>query len=548
MSLPVIGQIDYQVPSQALVDIVDAPRTPRFSIDPTHSWMLLQDVPDLPSIAELAQRELKLAGQRINPTTNSPSRRTFVNGLRLKHLTTGEEREVTGLPDPAYIGGVSWSPDGTKLAFHCTILQDGALHHVEPWMVDVDTGKARRVADTQLNLCARIPSRWLPDSSALIAVLVDDKQGLEPEATSVPSGPRVQSNDGRTAPARTYQDLLKTEHDGDLFEHYFTGQLAQLALDGTVTPLGSPAVIWNVSVSPSGEYLLVQTLDRPYSYRVPASRFPKRIEVWDRAGQVVHVLAELPAQEEIPMAFGSVATGPRSVRWRSDQPATLVWAEALDGGDARVETDERDQVYSLTAPFKQEPTKLATCGMRFYNITWCNGDLALLDEYWWKTRMRRTWRLRPDTPGAKPELLEELSYEDRYQDPGTPETTLNKAGKPVLVLGASGTTMFRIGAGASEEGDRPFLDEFSLTSGETHRLLHSEEPYYELPLQLIDLDENGEPWHVLTRRESVDEPPNYFMRDLKYQSKGSIPAPGSLTAQETSIQLGALRPSQRHLK
>ena len=49
-----------------------------------------------------------------------------------------------------------------------------------------------------------------------------------------------------------------------------------------------------------------------------------------------------------------------------------------------------------------------------------------------------------------------------------------------------------------------------LATGETDRLWRSEAPYYETAVALLDSDGS----RLLTRRESVDEPPNYFARDL----------------------------------
>ena len=39
-------------------------------------------------------------------------------------------------------------------------------------------------------------------------------------------------------------------------------------------------------------------------------------------------MAYLPLAEDIPVAFNSCRKGPRSLGWRSDQPAELSWAEA----------------------------------------------------------------------------------------------------------------------------------------------------------------------------------------------------------------------------
>ena len=76
---------------------------------------------------------------------------------------------------------------------------------------------------------------------------------------------------------------------------------------------------------------------RPYSYQVPAGLFPTEIVVTDLNGRVVREVADLPLRDDVPTAFDAVAPGPRSVQWRADAPATLVWVEALDGGDIRRE-------------------------------------------------------------------------------------------------------------------------------------------------------------------------------------------------------------------
>lgn len=503
------AQSTYQLPSKPLADIVDAPTTPRVSIGPGQEWMLLQEVPGLASIAELAERELRLAGSRISPRTFGPSRSRSSSGLGLIEISSGDPREVTGLPpsspaDPLVIENASWSPDGRRVAF--TLLRGDRY---EPWILDIATGAARRLADVRLNLTARLAPQWLPDSSGLLVAEVVGG-GPPPERSLAPSGPVIEETAGRKAPARTYQDLLSDAHDEALFEHYYTAQLAIHSLDGTRTALGAPGIVWDAGPSPSGEYVLVETLHRPFSYQVPASRFPRRIEVLDRSGNRVHQVADLPLQDAVPMAFGSVPTGPRSVHWRADAPATLVWVEALDGGDAGAAAEERDRLFSLAAPFSSKPATLATLGLRYSGETWSEGDMAIVRSIWWKDRTLRVWKLTPST-GAK-ELLVERSYEDRYSDPGFPDTIRNEAGRPVLLTADGGNTLFLIGQGASPEGDRPFVDRLDLRSGETTRLFHSEAPYYELPVQVMK--DGGDARWLLTRRESRDEPPNYFLRDL----------------------------------
>src|SRR5947209_12371332 len=72
----------YRTPAPALAALVDAPPTPGVRLDPRREWMLLLDLPSLPPIAELADRELRLGGLRIRPRSHGPSRSGFATGLR----------------------------------------------------------------------------------------------------------------------------------------------------------------------------------------------------------------------------------------------------------------------------------------------------------------------------------------------------------------------------------------------------------------------------------------------------------------------------------
>src|SRR5690606_32639175 len=301
--------------------------------------------------------------------------------------------------------------------------------------------------------------------------------------------------------------LLGNARDEALFTYYMTSQLARVGLDGAVRDIGQPDMYVGASVSPDGRHLLRQRLERPFSYLVPYSRFPRRIDVIDLEGRLLHTVAMLPLVEGLPTGNDAVATGVRRIAWRADAPATLVWAEAQDGGDPARETEVRDRVFAHAAPFAGEPQALADLSMRYAGITWGHGELALLYESWWKTRGLREWRLAPDA-GRAPVLLREGSYEDRYADPGSPVTQVDARGFARLLTRGDGDTIYRIGDGASPEGDRPFLDRQDLSSGKTERLFHSQAPWYEAPIALLDADAS----RILTLRESPTEPGNVMLR------------------------------------
>jgi dipeptidyl aminopeptidase/acylaminoacyl peptidase len=495
----------YMMPPKVIADLIDAPLTPRVSISPDNQWMMIQPFPGLPSIEEVAQPELRLAGLRINPKTNGPSRSWHMNALTLRRISDGSDIDVTGLPDNPKITSVRWSPNSEWISF---ILTDNDL--LELWVAKVKDGMAFRLAPIRLNGAYGSAYTWLSDSKTIIAKTIPDGRGEPPQESPVPSGPTVQENLGRKAPARTYQDLLKNQYDESVFDYYATSQLVRLNLDGEIVPLGTPGIFSQVSPSPDGKLILATTIQKPYSYTVPLYRFPMKVEVWDRDGNMVRSVADLALADNIPVAFGSVRTGPRSFNWRQDTGGTLYWAEAQDGGDAGQEAETRDKIFLHPAPFDQEPVELITLNLRYDDILWGTDDLAIVSSWWWQTRTIQSWRVWPESPEKEPELLIDRSWEDRYNDPGQPMMRLDDRGGYVLMTADKGNTLFLYSSGASPEGDRPFLDKFDLKTHETERLFRSEAPYYEYPIELIDPGKRI----MITRRETVDEPPNYFLRDL----------------------------------
>lgn len=493
----------YHVPSPALVAVVDAPLTPAVFLSPDKKILVLASRSALPSVAELAQPELRIAGLRINPATSGPTREAYFTGLVLKRLPDGAEVPVSGLPAEPRIGAVSWSRDSRNLAF--TLTND---REIQLWVVDVASARARRLTGRALDTVTIIPA-WA-DATTLITPLVPANRGAAPVASNVPSGPVVQENLTGKNPARTYPDLLASAHDEALFDHYATAELALVSLDGSVAPLGLEGIFEEAAPSPDGKYFLIEQLHRPYSYIVPESRFPVTLSVHDRAGKLVHTLADLPLAENVPIPTNSVRTGPRAVRWRADAAATLSWFEALDGGDAGKPAEWRDQWFMLVAPFDGAKIPVQKFALRAVSVSWGDDNHAVVNEVWTKTRRVHTWLAAPGSPDAKSTLIFDRSTEDRYGAPGAPVLTRNEAGQLVMLLSADRSKIYLDGQGASSEGDRPFLDEFDLGTKTARRLWRSTAPHYEAFVAFADDSLKT----VITQRESVSEPPNYFLRTL----------------------------------
>ncbi len=502
----VVAQIDlaYQTPPQAITDLLNGSPTPTVSVSPTKDWMLLGERTGYPSIADLAQPELRLAGVRLNPRTNGKSRSGGVVSFKLKNIANQAEKNVAGLPANALFQGASWSPDGQKFAFTC-VQENG----ISLWYVDANIGVATRLTDAVLNDAIGSNFVWLSDNKTLIYKQIPTDRGELPALTTQPNGPIIQETIGKKAANRTYQDLLKNKHDERLFEFYTRSQLVRISIDKQAKLIGKPAIYSTMAASPDALYLVVSYIMPPYSYVAPLPQFPIIQEVWDKEGQKIKEIANLPLAEDIPKGFDAVRKGVRNLTWRADKPATLAWVEALDEGDPAKEVPYRDQLFFLAAPFTGERQASLLFPVRFQSIIWGTGEVALAYEYRWKDRKSITSLFAPDKPTQAQKILFERSTEDRYSDLGSFLTQNNAQGKNILML--QNGKMYLSGAGASPEGDKPFLDEYDLKTGKTKRLWQSKAPYYESLVSIIDIKKS---W-ILISRESKTENANYYLADWK---------------------------------
>src|SRR5262245_44080667 len=281
----------YQLPPQQVVEAFDAQPLPVAILGPTKQILALTYRRAYPTIAELSQPILRLAGARINPNTNGPQRTANIYAITLKKISDGGETKVM-VPPQANLSNVHFSPDGAHLSFLNT-----RAGGIELWIADTATGRAKQISGTdRLNTTTGDPCDWLRDNKTLACLWVPQARGAAPFEPAVPAGPNIQENMGKAAPAATYEDMLKTSHDDDLFEYYFTSQLALIDIaTGRKTLLGRPGIFESVTPSPSSEFFLVARIKRPFSHLIPMNGFPEDIEVWSRANQVVRKIADLPS-------------------------------------------------------------------------------------------------------------------------------------------------------------------------------------------------------------------------------------------------------------
>jgi dipeptidyl aminopeptidase/acylaminoacyl peptidase len=517
----------YDKPPQYVLDVLHAPAPPSPSVSPTQDRILLVSWVRYPPIAQVAEPFLRLAGVRVEPRTRrkhdtpggygiAPCAQT----LTLVEVAAGRETPVT-LPPGGCLDGFAWAADGGRFAFRNT-----SKDAVELWIGDAVTGTIRRLGDARLNPMLGSSLQWMPDQKALLVKLVPANAGPPPEASAASGGPSIQEAVGEKGESSTYEtrDTLSSKHDEDLFDYYASSQLAFVdAGSGAITPLGDPAIITDVNASPDGENLLVEVIHKPYSYVTTYPNFAHDVELWDRTGHRTRTLAKLPLSDRVPIA--GVPTGPRDFEWRPTEPATLVWAEALDGGDWNVNVPERDKVMTLSAPFTDAPAEITRVEQRYAGFDWSeHRGVALLHEFDENKHWRRTFLADVGRPGTKPSLVWDMSSDERYKDPGQPVYKALPNGQ--WVMRQDGGAIFLRGRGASVDGDRPFLDRFDLDSRKSMRLFRSDKTALESFLAFTGSTDRA----FLTWHQSPTDPPNAMLRTLGKAVASPNPGEAAMTS------------------
>jgi len=498
--------LDYQKPSNEILELVDVPLAPSVLMDDNKENMVLLYRGAYKSIEELSRQELRLGGLRIDPVTNIGSRTNYYNKLKIKKLSEEDAKvkEVEGLPETPKISNVTWSPDQLMIAFTNTTSTG-----VELWVLDILSARAKQLTEARINANMGDVINWFEDSkSILVKMISSERKTLIDVANAVPNGPTISIADGKKAQNRTYQDLLQNKNDEHNFEQLALSELHQVSLDGTSEVWLGSAMYSSISFSPNGDYVMISNVEKPFSYLVPYYRFPNSTTVYTRGAEKVETVLELPLIEDLPKGFMAVRKGRRDLEWRNDRPATLVFAEALDEGDPQNEAEYRDEVFQLDIPFNGTPVSLLKTINRYAGIYWCNDQVAVAEDTWWNSRNSKTYLFNPSDASVPPKVLFDLNYQDSYSDPGRFVTRRNEYGSRVLSIQKN--NLFLIGSGYTEKGQFPFLDQMNLKKSETKRLYQSEYTDRLENLSQFDVEKN----RLLVRIESPTEYPNYYFKDL----------------------------------
>jgi len=514
--LPAALQAGYDKPPEPLLSVMHAPMPALPMLDPTRQRMLLVEQAQYPSIERVAEPYVKLAGLRVEPRNHSRHDASSGYGIRacLKSFTledvASHQQTPVSLPANACPGAPLWSPDGHRFAFTNTTDE-----RTELWLGDALTGATRRIDGVSLNTIMEDSVQWLHNSDTLLVKQVPADLGNAPNVSAT-AGPEIKESIQGKGESSTYEarDTLSSPDDEALFDYYATAQLAVIDADsGQVHAIGKPGVIADVSGAPDGEHVLVQTLKKPYSYVTTYERFARDVSVLDVHTGKSTPIASLPVADRVPVR--GVPTGPRELEWRANAPATLIWPEALDQGDWKVNVPHRDKVMLWSAPFTGKPKEIARTAQRFSGTRWlADGS----EPFVYERDINRQWvhvtRIDVANPSKPARTIWDYSVNEVYNNPGSllMQTLPNGAS----VVRQDGDAVYLAGPGGTPKGDRPFLDRYSLSSGHTERLFRSSTDTFERPLAVLI---GGE--RFITVRQSPIDPPNLYLYTLGAAANGA---------------------------
>lgn len=494
-------EIAYQRPSDSLTDLVSRPWPSLYNPSPDRERLLQLGLKQLIPPEVLQREEISLAGFHMYRKTRAKSRRLYAHEMALIDIQTGEEQVISGLPDNPRILLIKWSPDSNYVG----AILDGR-DQTELWLIDVTGLNAKRLNTPPILAGMDDMISWSGDSEHIWIKTVPDDMGPAPLQKAGARGAIIRQTSGSAIPAQTFQGTLKTQLDVELFEYYFSSVLTRVNINDSYETVGKRGIYGYFRESPDQQNILVERLVEPWSYWVNADQFAFDVEVWHFESGNQSLITSSPLAEALPYGGGNVRRGARDYDWRSDQPATVVWVEALDNGDPYESVPFRDQVMSIEAPFDGEPVELVKTKGRVGDILWNDSDRAILFTWDWVRRELEISSFNPNKNQKSVRTLVSFEMGDRYGHPGLPLMTFNERGYPVVHTDDSGNHMYLVGEGASSEGNRPFIDKFNFDNRRKKRLFRSRKPYFETPITV--LDNKGD--HLLIRRESKVMPPSYF--------------------------------------
>jgi len=518
----------YLTPPESIMEEVLAPRHENVTLSnlsPNGNYFLNTVQSGLTPLANNAKPHYNIAGLQVDYQANrqrSMTTRTPTTGLELIDSRTGESRTIS-TPNSATITNASWSPDGDKLAYFGHY--ENSTHI---YVADLESGRSTRITNRPVLATMQTSFQWSGDGSSIFTVLIPERRGGEPSAPQTSNALQVRTTSPGENRLRTYQSLLKDRHEGDLLEYYIKGQAAKIDIaDRSVTRIGSPSMIRSMNAAPSGDHLIVQIVEKPFSYIVPASLFGWTEQIWNLEGEQLTELRRSDARLGNPDADELEDFGRRNIQWRPDGEGLSLLlksdhdeenSEEADNNNGEEENENgndrpTDRVMQWLPPFGDDDLNVVYESDRDMNSVVYNdaADILFITER--RSGNEHLYAVFTEEPDSTYTIYR-YDRSEFYDDPGNLMRTNGTLGISVAHVTHGRENVYLSGVeyfeDFEENAPRPFIDRVEIRSGDKERIFQSSEDVYESVTAVLNQDVS----QVMLNRQSSDMVPNSWLHDL----------------------------------
>ena len=526
------AQSEYITPPQVISDLVLAKPVPTaiFNNQCSMAVVVEKTSPFIPLQQYLDMNEYRVGGARIDANNFSASRyKEVISNISLITVPEGKAIKIAGIPQSLGLFDIKWSADGSFFCFLNRTRKEIELYRVNATAAQP---KAEKINTNKVNATFGINYAILPNGSVLYKSVPKDI-GAFPKK-GMPKGPVEQKTNGKKDTHATFEDCITCAYDEDVFTYLCTSILS--VWDGRNTrTIGTKQIFRDIVPSPDGNFLMVTTEHKPYSYVRPHSYFPSRLAIWSIDGNEVRVLMDLP-KEGSDNAVKAKEKKPSkgSYEWRADKAAALAWTETLPGTGIKAQKDgdeEEDDgrtfftsVWQCEAPFDLDKGKsfVFRSEYKLVKVEWGNDNFAIYYDSSSKKKIDRTICFNPsDTAAAKTVLFSQTTGHDTIGNApiyGSPLKVRNQYGQSVVYLDPKGKFMFFTGKRPDAEGDKmSFIDKYTFKGGKSETVWTCAAPYSEDVIRPMELDNNS--IRFITLRQSAKEVPNYNIVEVGKKDK-----------------------------
>lgn len=529
----------YLTPPESIAEEVLAPRHQNVSLSDNdispHGEYFVNTIEasQMSPLSYYAKPYYNLAGLQIDHLGNRNRRMTTETtvGLELINSRTGRVTSIE-TPENARISDPTWSPDGASLAYFAHF--EDATHIYVTNLGNEDD--LQRVTNRPVLATLNTSIEWSEDARFIFTVILPENRGGEPVKPSTPNTIQVLKTTTDENRLRTYPSLLKNRNEADILEYYVTGQLVRIDLrNEEIRKIGKPAMIQTVNPSPDNDYLIVRSMQKPFSYIVPYYRFGWTEQIWDMDGNMVTELRTSEVDTGIPDHDEVTDQGREDIKWRPDgQGLSLIITpddeneEDEYGGDnnndeeADKEKDKEEKLYKIAQwlpPFGEDDLQiLYETKDEMESVSYNEGaDIYFVREDDDTEHIYAIFAGETDTTFT----IYKHKEDDFYDDPGNLVYMPGSDGEIVYTTGDDSQVYLRgtqYHKNYSEEAPQPFLDRVPIRSGEKERVFQSSSDVYEEVTAILDRQASN----LVIERQSSTMHPDFWLYDSASENRSKL--------------------------